>query len=129
MAQITPAQAAEVGRAFLSHYYTVFGSNRAALEPLYREQSMLTFQAQTVVGGKQIAAKLASLPFRTVAHRITTVDAQPSGAGPRGVIVMVTGDMVIDQAASHKFTQVFHLVPHDANPASYWVHNDIFRTA
>ena len=34
----------EVGRAFVQHYYNIFDSNRAGLQLLYQDVSMLTFE-------------------------------------------------------------------------------------
>jgi Nuclear transport factor 2 (NTF2) domain len=35
-----------------------------------------------------------SLPFQKVAHRVSTLDAQPNGFG-NGAIVMVTGELLV----------------------------------
>mmetsp|Transcript_3495 Transcript_3495/g.5071 ORF Transcript_3495/g.5071 Transcript_3495/m.5071 type:complete len:115 (+) Transcript_3495:358-702(+) len=40
----------EVGSAFVQHYYQVFDSNRAGLQSLYQDVSMLTFEGEKIMG-------------------------------------------------------------------------------
>lgn len=85
---------------------------------------MLTFETSQVQGAKDIIEKLTSLPFQKVAHRITTLDAQPASTNG-DVIVMVTGELLIDEEQNpQRYSQVFHLIP---DGGSYFVFNDIFR--
>lgn len=113
-----------LAQQFTEFYYNQFDNDRSQLANLYREGSMLTFETSQVQGSKDIVEKLVSLPFQRVAHRITTLDAQP--ASPNGdVLVMITGDLIIDDEANpQRFSQVFHLMPEGG---SYYVFNDIFR--
>uniref|UniRef100_A0A0G4I329 Nuclear transport factor 2 n=1 Tax=Chromera velia CCMP2878 TaxID=1169474 RepID=A0A0G4I329_9ALVE len=114
-----------VGTQFVQHYYTTFDSNRAALEPLYSDQSMLTFEEQQCLGRAQIIEKLKSLPFQTVKHQIVKCDCQPTVNN--GVIVFVTGNLMVDQEQNPlKFAQVFHLAV-NPNGQGYYCHNDLFR--
>jgi hypothetical protein len=86
---------------------------------------MLTFETSQVQGQKAIIEKLTSLPFRKVAHRISTLDAQPASPNQGDVIVMVTGDLLIDEEQNpQRYSQVFHLL---SDAGSYYVFNDIFR--
>ena len=48
----------QVGEAFVSHYYQNFDSNRGGLGPLYRDNSMLTFEGEQVMGAQNIVQKL-----------------------------------------------------------------------
>ncbi|RPB11674.1 nuclear transport factor 2 [Morchella conica CCBAS932] len=109
---------------FAKYYYNTFDSDRTRLAPLYRENSMMTFETNQHQGVSPIIEKLTSLPFGKVAHRITTLDAQP--AGPNGnIMVQVTGELVIDDSEHpQRYSQCFHLVPEGE---SYYVLNDIFR--
>jgi len=50
----------------------------------------LTFEGQTFQGGDAIVAKFQSLPFKSIAHQVKSVDCAPSAAG---IIVFVTGDL------------------------------------
>lgn len=86
---------------------------------------MLTFEGSQVQGVKPIVEKLTSLPFQKVVHKITTRDAQPSAPGAGGVIVLVTGELLVDEEQNpQRYSQVFHLLP-EGN--TYYVFNDIFR--
>ncbi|CAB4375263.1 NTF2-like protein [Rhizophagus irregularis] len=108
---------------FVQYYYQVFQSDRSNLKPLYRDDSMLTFEGAPFKGVNDIIGKLTSLPFQQVAHRIATLDAQPSINN--GIIVMVTGELLIDQETNAtRFSQAFQLIPDSGN---YWVLNDVFR--
>jgi len=48
----------QVGEAFVQHYYNTFDSSRSNLGPLYRENSMLTFEGEKYLGVQQIVGKL-----------------------------------------------------------------------
>jgi hypothetical protein len=114
----------QIGEAFVRHYYAVFDSNRAGLQGLYREQSLLSFEGEGIMGAANIAAKLQALPAK-VAHSIKSLDVHPSGA--ETILIAVNGDLKIDEDNPIKFCQFFHLIPTDANKTDFWVHNDIFR--
>ena len=116
-----------MGKAFITHYYQQFdqpAAARASLQTLYKDGSMLTFEGEQFMGMQAIMQKLTTLQFSTVAHKITTCDAQPCPSG--GILVMVTGDLAVDGQLDKplKFAQTFHLMP---NGASWYIHNDIFR--
>jgi hypothetical protein len=83
----------EVGSAFVQHYYNIFDTNRAGLQNLYQEMSMMTFEGEKIQGSQAITQKLVSLPFQSVKHEIVTVDSQPSASG--GVLVFVCGNLKV----------------------------------
>lgn len=86
---------------------------------------MLSFENSQLQGTAAIVEKLKELPFTKVAHRISTLDAQPSSPSGGGVIVMVTGELLIDEEQNtQRYSQVFHLMPEGG---SFYVFNDIFR--
>merc|ERR1719480_514702 len=99
----------QVGEQFVQHYYGTFDSNRQNLAPLYGQSSMLTFEGEQFQGAQAIVQKLASLPFRKVAHQIVKCDCHPN-PGENGVIIFVTGNLVVDDSPNPlKFAQVFYL--------------------
>lgn len=115
----------QVGQAFVNHYYSLFDTNRSALQPLYKPQSMLSFEGEKFQGDANIIGKLNSLAFSRVQHLVKSLDCHPSGADT--VIVVVCGDLCVDNNPNPlKFSQTFHLIP-DKQTNGYWVHNDIFR--
>ncbi|EPE06200.1 nuclear transport factor 2 [Ophiostoma piceae UAMH 11346] len=108
---------------FVDFYYNTFDADRKQLVPLYREQSMLTFESSSVLGAGAIVEKLSGLPFQQVKHQVSTKDAQPTSND--GVIVLVTGQLLVDEEQRPmNFSQTFHLAK-DAN--GYFVYNDIFK--
>ncbi|KAH8556145.1 hypothetical protein BGW37DRAFT_471268 [Umbelopsis sp. PMI_123] len=114
-----------VAEQFTKFYYETFDRNRAELQSLYRGESMLTFEGVQTQGVNGIVEKLVSLPFQKVAHRISTVDAQPSNPSGQSIVVTVTGQLLIDDETNPQmFTQTFNLI---ADGSSFWVYNDIFR--
>lgn len=116
---------ATLAQQFVSVYYQQFETDRSGLGSLYRDVSMLTFETSQVQGAANIVEKLASLPFQKTQHKITTLDAQPANPNTRDVIVMVTGQLTIDDEPHPKgYSQVFHLMQ---DGEQYFVFNDIFR--
>lgn len=114
-----------LAQQFVQVYYQQFEADRSSLLPLYRDVSMLTFETSQVQGAQAIVEKLASLPFQKTQHKITMLDAQPGSPNSRDVIVMVTGQLTIDDEPHPKgYSQVFHLVQ---DGEQYFVFNDIFR--
>ncbi|KAI5899292.1 nuclear transport factor 2 [Schizophyllum commune H4-8] len=114
-----------VGQQFVQFYYQTFDTDRAALQSLYRDSSMLTFEGAPIQGAAAIAAKLTSLPFSRVQHKITTLDAQPSSPTVQSILVNVTGMLIVDDSQNPlQFSQVFQLLP---EAGTYYVFNDIFR--
>ncbi|KAL4764345.1 nuclear transport factor 2 family protein [Aspergillus foveolatus] len=114
-----------IAQQFVTFYYQTFDGNRAGLAPLYRDQSMLTFETSAIQGVAGIIEKLASLPFQKVQHQVSTLDAQPSGEHG-GILVLVTGALLVDEEKNPmNYTQTFQLMPDGAG--SYFVLNDVFR--
>lgn len=62
---------------------------------LQRDVSMLTFEGVQTQGTNSIVEKLVGLPFQKVAHRISTVDAQPSNPNNSSIVVTVTGQLLV----------------------------------
>lgn len=125
MAAPPNANFADIGKAFVEHYYREFDSNRANLAALYRDNSMLTFEAEQFLGMQSIMTKLTTLKFQTVQHQPTTIDAQPTLNN--GIVVFVTGNLAVDGNVSTplKYAQTFCLYP---TPEGGWyLHNDLFR--
>ncbi|CAG8472756.1 13697_t:CDS:2, partial [Cetraspora pellucida] len=114
-------QVSKVATDFTNFYYSTFSADRGQLLPLYRDQSMLTFEGQSFQGAKNIIEKLTSLPFQRVQHHIATIDAQPNF---QGIFVCVTGELRVDEDNPQRFAQAFQLIPEGT---SYYVLNDIFR--
>ncbi|KAF8810108.1 nuclear transport factor 2 [Phlegmacium glaucopus] len=114
-----------IAKQFVDFYYATFASDRTNLHPLYRPDSMLTFEGTQIQGAEAIIEKLKSLPFEKVEHKVTTLDAQPSSTTVASLLVSVTGMLVVDGSENPlNFSQVFQLQPQGD---SYYVFNDIFR--
>lgn len=67
---------AEIGTAFATHYYTTFDTNRAGLQTLYKEGSMLTFETEQFMGMQGIMTKL-TVPLPLLPRRAASL-AEPS---------------------------------------------------
>jgi len=118
-------QAKNIASAFSTHYYNMFDTNRAQLESLYVDCSILQFENDTHMGKVEVMKKLVGLPMATVKHILTTVDGQPTIDG--GVIVHVIGQLKTDDDHPHAFSESFHLKKDPSNPASFVILNEIFR--
>jgi hypothetical protein len=112
-----------VGRSFVDFYYAAFDRNRAELDALYKDHSMLSFEGQQFQGKQQILQKLVALPFQKVQHRVATVDVQPSNPQQGPLLVFVTGQLLVDEESNpQQFSQTFQLVPEGS---SYYVFNGL----
>ncbi|KAJ2477073.1 Nuclear transport factor 2 [Coemansia sp. RSA 2131] len=113
-----------VAKEFVTYYYQTFDSDRKSLLPLYRDVSMLTWEGTQLQGAPNIVEKIVSLPFQRIAHKVTTIDAQPSLPNTNSVIINVTGQLMFDdEPQPQQFTQTFQLVDHEG----FFIFNDIFR--
>jgi len=119
-----------IAKQFTDYYYRLFdfdpiatgGETReTCFARLYRDNSMLTYENDQLVGIASIINKITSLPFQAVKHIVSTCDAQPT---PSGIIVLVTGQLIVDDGNPLHFSQMFHLLP---DGGSYYVYNDVFR--
>eukprot|EP00947_MAST-08B_sp_MAST-8B-sp1_P003175 g3175.t1 len=117
-------QAEEVAKAFVTHYYTTFDSDRSALAGLYQDNSTLTFEGEQFRGPAAIVGKITAIPAQTIKHEPKTLDVQQS-LNDSAMLINVTGDMAIDGGNPLKFTQTFQLVA--TGPGAFYVHNDMFR--
>mmetsp|Transcript_12660 Transcript_12660/g.38688 ORF Transcript_12660/g.38688 Transcript_12660/m.38688 type:complete len:127 (-) Transcript_12660:871-1251(-) len=118
------AQFAEISKAFVQHYYQMFDTNRQALQGLYQDGSMLSFESEQFMGIQAIMTKLTTLKFNTVQHQVSTLDSQPTPSG--GIICFVTGKLIVDGDANPlMFGQTFQLMP--TPQGSWYIHNDLFR--
>jgi hypothetical protein len=125
MAQQAPPapfqQEKAVARQFVEAYYRAFDTNRAGVAGFFRDASTVSFEGSTVQGAQGFLAKLQQMGLPPqCAHRIVTLDAQPSQAGGGAILVFVTGELLGQQ-----FAEVFQLVPEAQ--ASFYVHNNVFR--
>ncbi|OAL49491.1 nuclear transport factor 2 [Pyrenochaeta sp. DS3sAY3a] len=113
-----------IAKQFVEFYYKTFDENRAGLASLYKENSMLTFEAQGTQGSAAIVEKLQNLPFQQIQHRTDTIDAQPSAED--GILVLVTGALLLGgEDKPMSFTQAFQLKGDGGG--SFYVLNDVFR--
>ncbi|KAK5169431.1 Nuclear transport factor 2 [Saxophila tyrrhenica] len=114
-----------IAKQFVEYYYKTFDENRNNLAPLYRDESMLTFEATPCQGTSAIVSKLSELPFQRIEHQVATIDAQPSNT-TGGIIVVVSGALLVEEERRPmSYTQTFQLMPNDQG--SYFVFNDVFR--
>ncbi|KAJ3043470.1 Nuclear transport factor 2 [Rhizophlyctis rosea] len=116
-----------VAKAFTDYYYQTFDADRTRLAPLYRPESMLSFEGAQTAGAEAIVKKLVELPLQGIQHKILTTDAQPSNPQAGSLLVTVTGQLITagNEANPQFFTQTFQLIPDGSG--SYWVFNDVFR--
>merc|ERR1712080_45485 len=119
------AQSKTIAEAFTTHYYQCFDADRSVLANLYCDVSLLQFESEQVIMGKdEIIKKLVGLPMRSVKHIVTTVDGQPTIDG--GIMIHVLGQLKTDEDQPHSFTETFHLKK-DPSGASYLILNEVFR--
>ncbi|KAF5373159.1 hypothetical protein D9758_001580 [Tetrapyrgos nigripes] len=96
----------EIATQFVRFYYSTFDNDRSQLGPLYRADSMLTWEGSPIQGVNAVLEKLVGLPFAKVAHKVETLDAQPSSPSVASILVSVTGALKVDDGEQElKFSQ------------------------
>ncbi|KAJ2458383.1 Nuclear transport factor 2 [Coemansia sp. RSA 2424] len=101
----------DIAKEFVEYYYRAFDSDRNNLAPLYVWEC-----------GSHTTTY--SLPFQRVAHKVTTIDAQPSLPNVNAVVIAVTGQLLVDEETKpQQYTQLFQLVEENG----FFIYNDIFR--
>ena len=130
-----------------------------------RDHSMLTFESTALMGAVPITDKLVvcapikchperalgssnlqGLPFTKVKHQVATLDAQPSIPDNNGIMILVTGALLVrgysrwwwcslgrranvsfqvdEEQRPMNYSQSFLLQP---DGQSYYIYNDIFK--
>ncbi|KAF8590460.1 NTF2-like protein [Ramaria rubella] len=113
-----------ISKQFTEFYYAAFdGGAKEQLRALYRPGSMLSWEGTPYQGVDAIMGQLTSENLSKVVHKISTTDAQPSSPPSPNLVVLVTGQLIVDQNPI-QFTQLFHLINEGG---SYYVLNDVFR--
>ncbi|GAB7363069.1 hypothetical protein MBLNU230_g3361t1 [Neophaeotheca triangularis] len=114
-----------IAKEFVKYYYETFDANRPGLAPLYRDNSMLTFEGDPILGSANIVQKIVDLPFSQVKHEVSTLDAEPSNDSG-GILIMVSGALLVEaEQRPMSYTQTFQLLSDGSG--GYFVFNDIFR--
>ena len=110
--------------SFMSFYYTQFNTNRAGLQGLYNERSMLTFSGERIQGTANIVAKFMSLPPCTA--KPNTSDVQPNPA-TNGAVIVVNGDINIGGRSPAKYVETFLINPTPGAQGQFYIHNHVYR--
>ena len=64
------------------------------------------------------------MKFQKVEHKVLSMDAQPT---TNGILVFVTGNIMIDSPNPLYFSEVFHLLPLDASGSNFYIQNQLFK--
>ncbi|TVY51217.1 Nuclear transport factor 2, partial [Lachnellula cervina] len=141
----------EVAQQFTQFYYNQFDQDRKQLVPLYRENSMLTFESASVQGATGIVEKLAvrgleflhcymfvdliyrDCPSRSTAQgrdtRCATQRRVPRHSDPCNWCAPGTSypspGSVDEEQRPMSYSQTFQLLPDGAG--SFYIFNDIFK--
>ncbi|KAI6692268.1 hypothetical protein NL676_019978 [Syzygium grande] len=104
-------------KLFMEDYYRKFDANRADLVNLYGEESVMNFDNQEMIKGKEaIVAKLTSVQCPYHISKIVCVPYIPK----RGAVAQVTGFMWLDgKQEAVNFCQSFQL--HPTPQGSFWI--------
>ncbi|EUD65762.1 hypothetical protein C922_03745 [Plasmodium inui San Antonio 1] len=98
----------EIGKEFVNHYFQLFNTGRNELAALYKDISMMSFENDQCRGTSQIIERLNKLP-PTVVHKCLSLDIQPTPNN--GILILVCGDIIIEENKPIKFVRSFHLFP------------------
>ncbi|KYR02656.1 hypothetical protein DLAC_11432 [Tieghemostelium lacteum] len=111
----------QIASSFITHYYSIFDSNRANLAQIYQPQSILSWEGKEFQGVQKIVEHLTELPFSQV-QRKSSHDVQTTFQG--GLIIFEFGTLSIDNSPPMKYSRVFHLAN---NNNQFLLLNDFFR--
>ncbi|CAD2093684.1 nuclear transport factor 2, putative [Plasmodium berghei] len=111
-----------IGKEFVNHYFQLFNTGRNELASLYKDISMMSFENDQCRGTNQIIERLNKLP-PTVVHKCLSLDIQPTPNN--GILILVCGDIIIEENKPLKFVRTFHLFPLPSG--GYFIFNDLFR--
>lgn len=89
---------------------------------MYHANAMLIFEDDCRQGPANIIEKLTNLPFQSIQHIVTKLDAMPTFSG--GVLIMVNGQLKADDDKPLSYSHVFNL---HREVESYTIINEIFR--
>lgn len=67
----------EIAKQFCEFYYQQFDADRKQLGPLYRDQSMLTYESSSVQGVSAIVEKLSVRPPRYLTYEPSVLGRPP----------------------------------------------------
>ncbi|XP_029637067.1 nuclear transport factor 2 [Octopus sinensis] len=119
-----PGSYTTIAEKFVEHYYNYFDcvEFRCHLRGVYHAQAMLIFEGESIQGQDNIMKKITSLPFKTIKHVVTKLDALPTTTG--GILILITGQLQADDDKPLSFSQVFNL---HYEGESYSIINEFFR--
>ncbi|KAJ2035184.1 Nuclear transport factor 2 [Coemansia sp. S3946] len=77
-----------------------------------------------MVDSYQVKCERTATLWHRVAHKVTTIDTQPSLPNVNAVVIAVTGQLLVDdETKPQQYTQLFQLV----EDGGFFIYNDIFR--
>ena len=69
-----------------------------------------SLRADGMVIASMMLAESQGLPFQKVEHKVLTLDAQPASASVAAIIVLVTGQLLVDDGQNVlQYAQMFHV--------------------
>lgn len=111
-------------QAFLEAYYKSMMNDRPSLANFYTDSSLMSYTGTEHTGKVQIMEKFNSMSYKTINYNFDNYDVQPSPLNG-GLLIFVTGSLVMDGENKFVFSQVFQLLPNQSG--GYFLFNDMFR--
>ncbi|URD73359.1 Nuclear transport factor 2 (NTF2) domain [Musa troglodytarum] len=117
-----------IGSAFVQQYYHILHRSPEMVHKFYQDSSIVNRpnsdgEMTSVMSVQAINDMIMSLDFRNCFTEIETADSQISYRN--GVLIVVTGSFIGQDAIRRKFAQSFFLAPQENG--GYFVLNDVFR--
>lgn len=103
------ANVEEVGTQFLEAYFATFRNNREGLISFYGPSSTVVWEGNVRHQPEAIAAGLARMSATKLEY--VHIDKDIRQGGSNGILILVTGQVRIDDAPPVGFSQVFELMP------------------
>ena len=115
-----------IGRGFVTQYYPAYGADRSQVAGAYRDNSLMTYQGQQIMGVVKIMEFFRErVTFTTAQFNPLDIDCHPSQSN--GIIVVVNGEVLLaGETRALKFNDVFHLAVDQSG--QWYISNQLFRT-
>ena len=107
---------------FLNAFYKMMMEDRMSILPIYRNSSLLTYNGGNHAGVESIKKHLEGLSFKKISYNFDDYDAQPLHGG--GILIVVAGELCMDDSDRFKFNQTFVLMPEGE---TWFIQNDVLK--
>ncbi|KAJ5748972.1 uncharacterized protein N7511_010668 [Penicillium nucicola] len=98
---------APIAQEFLKFYYAAFESDRQQLAPLYRNNSKLSHEDNSLTGVEKILSHISSMP--QVKRELVNMYSHYTNENKNAIMIMMHGHLLASDTQRMNFVHVFSL--------------------